>query len=260
VSTDGNQLDPPCLEARDVTKHFGGVEALRGVTMTVRRGEVTCLLGDNGAGKSTLIKILSGVHEPDSGEVLVDGQVVRLQTPRAAANRGIGTVYQDLAMIPLMPIVRNFFLGREPTKGRGPARRIDWSKARRVVSEELKKVGIVLRDPNQPVGTLSGGERQCIAIARAMYFGASTLILDEPTSALGVKEAAMVLRNVDGARSRGHGVVMISHNVAHAFLIGDRFTVLNRGRAVGDFRKGEVTRDELHTLMAGGAEIEKLEL
>lgn len=252
--------DNPCLEARDVAKHFGSVQALRGVSVAVWPGEVTCLLGDNGAGKSTLIKILSGVHEPDEGEVRIYGERTRLASPRDAAERGIGTVYQDLAMIPLMPVVRNFFLGREPTVGRGPLRRVDWTTAKTTVVEQLKTVGIRLRDPYQPVGTLSGGERQSIAIARAMYFGASTLILDEPTSALGVKEAALVLRNVDNARKQGHGVIFISHNVAHAFVIGDRYTVLNRGTVLGDFKRGEVDRDELHSLMAGGAEMEELEL
>ncbi len=245
------QNGAPRLEARNIVKHFGGVDALRDVSARVGKGEVLCLLGDNGAGKSTLIKILSGVHPPDSGEVLVDGKEVRFSSPREAAERGIGTVHQDLATIPLLSIVRNFFLGREPTVGRGPFRRVDWTRARRVVAEELLKVGIRLRDPNQPLGTLSGGERQSVAIARAIHFGASILILDEPTSALGVKESALVIQNVVAAREAGHAVVFISHNIVHAFEVGDRFTVLNHGQVVGDFARGDITRDELVTLMSG---------
>jgi simple sugar transport system ATP-binding protein len=246
------------LEARAVSKRFQGVQALSDVSVDVPRGEVTCLLGDNGAGKSTLIKILSGVHPPDRGELVVDAEVVRFRSPRDALDRGIACVYQDLAMIPLMPVARNFVLGREPTRGRGLARRVDWRQAAEITLRELATVGIRLRDPVQPVGTLSGGERQCVAIARAVFFGASVLILDEPTSALGVREAALVLRLVRETRERGLAVLFITHNVGHAEAIGDRFIVLNRGKELARCKRGEVGRDDLQELMAGGPEMDAL--
>jgi simple sugar transport system ATP-binding protein len=251
-------VQAPLLELRDVGKDYGTVVALDGITTTVRAGEVTCVLGDNGAGKSTLIKILSGVHRPDRGEVLLDGAPVAFGAPREALDAGIATVYQDLAMIPLMAIWRNFFLGAEPTRGWGPFRRFDAAQARKVTRGALADMGIDIRDPDQPVGTLSGGERQSVAIARAVHFGARVLILDEPTSALGVKQAGVVLRYVAQARDRGVGVVLITHNPHHAYPVGDRFLVLNRGRSLGSFGKSDVTRDELTRLMAGGAELDQL--
>jgi len=250
--------EQPLLEARDVTKYFGNVIALHGISTAVRAGEVTCVLGDNGAGKSTLIKTLSGVHRPDKGEYLVDGEPARFASPRDALDRGIATVYQDLAMIPLMSVWRNFFLGSEPTRGWGPFRRFDVVAAKQTCRESLLAMGIDIRDPDQPVGTLSGGERQSVAIARAVHFGARVLILDEPTSALGVKQAGMVLRYIVQARDRGLGVVFITHNPHHAYPVGDRFLVLNRGRSLGDFGKGEISREELTRMMAGGAELEQL--
>jgi simple sugar transport system ATP-binding protein len=247
------------VELRDASKYFGSVIALEAVSLDVKAGEVMCLLGDNGAGKSTLIKIVSGVHRPDKGTLLVEDEEVQFDSPRDAIDRGIATVYQDLAMIPLMGLSRNFFLGREPTKGVGPLKRFDVSFADRITREELDKIGIQVRDTSQPVATLSGGERQSVAIARAIYFGAKALILDEPTSALGVKQAAIVLRYVARAREQGIAVVFISHNVHHAYAIGDRFTVLNHGRSEGTFNKDEVSMQELEKLMAGGAELVKLE-
>jgi simple sugar transport system ATP-binding protein len=248
----------PLIEVQSISKYFGQVIALKDISMRVGAGEVMCLLGDNGAGKSTLIKILSGVHQHDEGRVLVEGEEVRFGSPRDALDRGIATVYQDLAMIPLMGISRNFFLGREPTKGFGPFKRYDAAHADRVTREELRGMGIDIRDPSQPVGTLSGGERQSVAIARAVHFGAKVLILDEPTSALGVKEAAVVLRYIAQARERGLGVIFISHNVHHAYPVGDRFTILNRGQSYGTFEKSEVTREEVVTMMAGGEDMDTL--
>ncbi|HYM84234.1 MAG TPA: ATP-binding cassette domain-containing protein [Candidatus Dormibacteraeota bacterium] len=248
----------PVLEARDVNKYFGRVIALEGVSLSVRPGEVNCLLGDNGAGKSTLIKILSGVHLPDSGSLYMDGKPLSLSSPRDALDRGIATVYQDLAVLPLMSISRNFFIGSEPTTGWGPFRRFDVRQAGRIATEQMLEIGIRVRDPGQLVGTLSGGERQTLAIARAEYFGARVLILDEPTSALGVKEAAIVLRHVIRARSKGLGVIFITHNVQHALPVGDRFTILAHGRLAGEFVRGQVNQDELLRLMGGGEELTEL--
>jgi simple sugar transport system ATP-binding protein len=254
MSTNG----APLLEIDNVSKYFGNVIALKDVSAIVNEGEVTCVLGDNGAGKSTFIKILSGVHKQDEGELRMEGEGVSFNSPRAAKERGIATVFQDLATVPLMSIWRNFFLGSEPTVCAGPIRRIDIGAAKRVMREELKKMGIDVRDPDQPVGTLSGGERQAVAIARAVYFGAKVLILDEPTSALGVKQSGVVLRYVVQARERGLGVIFITHNPHHAYPVGDRFVVLNRGKLLGDWRRGEISRDELVKMMSGGAELDQL--
>jgi simple sugar transport system ATP-binding protein len=248
----------PLLELRGISKFFGSVISLKDISTVVRAGEVTCVLGDNGAGKSTLIKTLAGVHQPDEGELLIEGEPVRLQGPRDALDRGIATVYQDLAMIPLMSVWRNFHLGAEPTRGWGPFRRFDVAGARRTARRELAAMGIDIRDPDQPVGTLSGGERQSVAIARAVYLGARVLILDEPTSALGVRQAATVLRYIVQARERGVGVVFITHNPHHAYPVGDRFLLLKRGRSLGDFARSEIELAELTRLMAGGGELEAL--
>ncbi|MCW2701210.1 MAG: Monosaccharide transporter ATP-binding protein family [Blastococcus sp.] len=248
----------PLLELRGVGKSFGPVIALDDISTSVRAGEVTCVLGDNGAGKSTLIKVLSGVHRPDRGELLLDGQPVTFGAPRDALDAGIATVYQDLAMIPLMAIWRNFFLGSEPTTGWGPFRRFDRAAAKETTRRELAAMGIDIRDPDQPVGTLSGGERQSVAIARAVHLGARVLILDEPTSALGVRQAGVVLRYIARARDRGLGVVFITHNPHHAHPVGDRFLLLNRGRSLGHYAKDDVTREGLTRLMAGGAELDQL--
>ena len=253
-----SRSDVPVLEARDISKYFGRVIALKGVSLSVKAGEVNCLLGDNGAGKSTLIKILSGVHRPDEGELLMDGNLVTLSSPREAQSRGIATVFQDLAVLPLMSISRNFFLGNEPTKGVGPAKRFDMGYADRISREHMHEIGIDVRDTAQLVGTLSGGERQTLAIARAEYFGARVLILDEPTSALGVKQAAIVLRHIVKARARGLAVIFITHNVQHALPVGDKFTILSHGRSEGVFKRGEVSLDQLLGLMGGGAELSDL--
>ncbi len=248
----------PLIEVRDIVKHFGSVIALNGVSMSVEAGQVMCLLGDNGAGKSTLIKTLAGVHKPTRGDFLVEGRPIVFDSPRDALDAGIATVYQDLAMIPLMSITRNFFMGREPKKGWRFIKFFDFETADRVAREEMKKIGIDVRDPHQAVGTLSGGERQCVAIARAVYFGAKVLILDEPTSALGVAQTSMVLKYINQVRQKGLGVIFITHNVRHAMAVGDRFTVLNRGQTLGNFAKSEITLDELQTLMAGGKELQDL--
>jgi simple sugar transport system ATP-binding protein len=252
------RLDIPVLEARSISKTFGRVVALRDVSLSVKAGEVNCLLGDNGAGKSTLIKIMSGVHRPDSGELLMDGEAVQFTSPRDARARGIATVFQDLAVLPLMSVSRNFFLGNEPTKGIGPFKWFDAGFADKVSRERMRAIGIAVRDTAQLVGTLSGGERQTLAIARAEYFGARVLILDEPTSALGVKQAAIVLRKIVHARARGLAVIFITHNVQHALPVGDRFTILSHGRDAGSFKRGEVNVQQLLSLMGGGEELQEL--
>jgi simple sugar transport system ATP-binding protein len=246
----------PLIEIRNLVKHFGSVIALSGVSLTVNRGEVMCLLGDNGAGKSTLIKTLAGVHRPTSGDFLVEGKPVSFASPRDALDTGIATVYQDLAMIPLMSVTRNFFMGREPVKGVWPFRRVDFDRCDAITRDEMHRIGIDVRDPHQAVGTLSGGERQCVAIARAVYFGAKVLILDEPTSALGVAQTSMVLKYIHQVRQKGLGVIFITHNVRHAYAVGDRFTVLNRGKTLGTYAKTEIAIDELQNLMAGGKELQ----
>ena len=250
--------DAPLLEVRDVAKYFGSVNALQHVSLKVYAGEVTCVLGDNGAGKSTLIKILSGVFQPDEGEFLIEGQPVTLAGPREARAHGIATVFQDLATVPLMSLWRNFFLGQEPTVGWGPLRRLDTGKARDIMRDELMKMGIDVRDPNQNVGTLSGGERQALAIARAVYFGARVLILDEPTSALGVRQSGIVLKYIVQAREMGKGVIFITHNPHHAYPVGDRFYLLKRGRLMASLLKSDTTVEGLTDLMAGGAELDEL--
>ncbi|MGO9496076.1 MAG: ATP-binding cassette domain-containing protein [Solirubrobacteraceae bacterium] len=248
----------PALEVRSISKYFGSVNALEDISVSVYPGQVTCVLGDNGAGKSTLIKILSGVYSPDKGEVLFEGEPVSFAGPRDARGRGIATVFQDLATVPLMSVWRNFFLGNEPTRGWGPLQRMDIKTAQKIMRQEMSKMGIDVRDPDQTVGTLSGGERQAMAIARAVYFGAKVLILDEPTSALGVRQSGIVLKYVVQAREMGRAVILITHNPHHAFPVGDRFVLLKRGRMFGSYAKSETSIAELTSMMAGGAELEEL--
>ena len=250
--------DYPVIELRDISKVFGRIIALSEVSLTVDAGQVTCLLGDNGAGKSTLIKILAGFHRPSSGEYLLQGKRVRFDSPREALSQGIATVYQDLALVPLMSIWRNFFLGSEPEIGWGPFRRYDVDYARETVRQQLDRMGIEVRDPDQPVGTMSGGERQSLAIARAIYFGARVLILDEPTAALGVRQAALVLRYIREASRSGIAVIFITHNPNHADVVGDRFVILKRGRVFAQYTRQQATLDRLMQGMAGGDELDEL--
>ncbi|MGW0246969.1 ATP-binding cassette domain-containing protein [Nocardia goodfellowii] len=252
-------MNAPLIETIDIGKSYGGVVALEDVSMAVRAGEVVCVLGDNGAGKSTLIKILAGVHRHDRGELRIDGETTRLSSPRAALDHGIATVYQDLAVVPLMSVWRNFVLGSEPTIGAGPFRMLDSRKGREIARKGLSDMGIEIRDMEQPVGTLSGGQRQCVAIARAVHYGARVLILDEPTAALGVKQAGVVLRYVVQARDRGLGVVLITHNPHHAYPVGDHFLLLKRGAVLGSYAKSEIDVSDLTRQMAGGAELDVLE-
>jgi len=247
------------VHMENIEKHFGSVIALAGVSFDITAGECHCLLGDNGAGKSTFIKTMSGVHKPTNGKIMFEGKEMNFDSPRDAMEAGIATVYQDLAMIPLMSVTRNFWMGREPTKGKGLLKRFDIERANSITMEEMRKMGINLRGPDQAVGTLSGGERQTVAIARSVFFGAKILILDEPTSALGVRQTSNVLATVDRVRNQGIGVVFITHNVRHAMAVGDRFTVLNRGKTLGTALKGNITAEELQDMMAGGQELAQLE-
>ncbi|WP_328980343.1 ATP-binding cassette domain-containing protein [Streptomyces canus] len=252
------QDDAPVVELKAAGKSYGNIRALHGVSLAVHPGKVTCVLGDNGAGKSTLIKIVSGLHQHTEGEFLVDNTPVRFSTPRDALDKGIATVYQDLATVPLMPVWRNFFLGSETTKGPWPVRRLDIEKMKKTADQELRNMGIVLDDLEQPIGTLSGGQRQCVAIARAVYFGARVLILDEPTAALGVKQSGVVLKYIAAARDRGLGVIFITHNPHHAYMVGDHFSVLRLGTMELSASRSEVSLEELTNHMAGGTELAAL--
>ena len=253
-------MSAPILSLKNVNKSFGPIDVLHDISLDVRAGEVLCLLGDNGAGKSTLIRILSGVHQPSSGAIELDGAPVVFENPRAAADRGIATVHQFSGAFPLMSIGRSFFVGVEPTKGWGPLKFYDRVKANEIAVKAVRDFGITrIDDGDRLVGGLSGGERQSLAIARAVHFGARVLILDEPTAALGVKQASHVLRIVNQAKRRGLAVIFITHQVTHAMAVGDHFAVLIRGAVAADFRKGEKTREEITDLMAGGEAMAELE-
>jgi simple sugar transport system ATP-binding protein len=248
----------PLVQMDNVGKTYGAIRALQGINMTVNAGDVTCVLGDNGAGKSTLIKIIAGLHPHNEGEMKVDGAPVNFSSPRDALGHGIATVYQDLAVVSLMEVWRNFFLGSEMSGSKFPLSGLKIQEMRRIADEELRKMGIVVKDINQPIGTLSGGQRQCVAIARAVYFGARVLILDEPTAALGVKQSGVVLKYTAAARDAGLGVVFITHNPHHAYLVGDHFIILKLGQAVLDKKRDEVELNELTRMMAGGDELTEL--
>jgi simple sugar transport system ATP-binding protein len=253
-------MSAPILKLTNVCKSFGPIDVLHDINLEVRAGEVLCLLGDNGAGKSTVIRLLSGVHKPTSGTIEMDGAPVSFASPRDASSHGIATVHQFGGTFPLMSIGRSFFVGVEPTKGWGPFRIYDRKRANAVAVEAVQRLGITrITDGDRLVGGLSGGERQSLAIARAVHFGARILILDEPTAALGVKQATHVLRIVNEAKRRGLAVIFITHQVMHAMAVGDHFAVLIRGAVAADFRKGEKTREDITDLMAGGETMAALE-
>lgn len=246
--------DTPVIKGMKLCKWFGRVAALKDVDITLERGEVIGLVGDNGAGKSTLIKILSGVYRQDSGELRIDGRKVELDSPRDARRLGIETVYQDLALVETMSIARNFFLGAEPRKKIGPLNLLDTWKMRKATEDVLMDIGINVRTAHQEVSTLSGGERQAIAIGRTMYFGGKVLILDEPTSALSVHETNKVLTYINEARARGLSVIFITHNLYHVYPVADKIVVLEHGRKVGDFRKEETSVEQLINIIVHGIE------
>jgi len=245
------------IRVENVVKKFGPFTALNGVNIEVFPGEVLALLGDNGAGKSTLIKTLAGVHAPNSGQIYIEGQPVNFRSPRDATAAGIGTVYQDLALNQLMSVTRNFFMGRELTNTFGALRMAEMDT---IAHDEMVKIGIDISDPSQAVGTMSGGQRQTLAIARAIYFGAKVLILDEPTSALGQKQQMEVLKTIKQVRGYGNiAIILITHNEIHAQLIADRFTFLSLGEVIGEGRAADLHGPDIRRLMAGGAEIADLE-
>ena len=243
------------IELRDITKSYGSFDALRGVDLDIEEGEVTCVLGDNGAGKSTLIKILAGLHEQTSGELLIDGSPATFSSPRDAIDAGIATVYQTLAVVDELSVWRNFFLGQELTGAFGMLKQ---TEMKRICSEQLHEMGIDIPDVDVEIGNLSGGQRQVVAIARAVYFGARVVVLDEPTAALGVKQSGVVLKFIASARDRGVAVVFVTHNPHHAYMVGDHFTILKLGRQELDATREQVTIDELRREMSGGAELEAL--
>ena len=247
----------PFLKVDNLVKKFGPFTALNGVSLDIYPGEVHALLGDNGAGKSTLIKTLAGVHQPTSGQILIEGKPARFRTPRDASEAGIGTVYQDLALNQLMSVTRNFFMGRELKSSFG---RLRMDEMNQIAHDEMLKIGIDFSDPTQAVGTMSGGQRQTLAIARAIYFGARVLILDEPTSALGQKQQMGVLKTIKRVRKRGDiAIIFITHNEIHSRLVGDRFTFLALGQVIGSGTNAELSDEEVRRLMAGGAQMGDLE-
>jgi simple sugar transport system ATP-binding protein len=252
--TRSNPSDIPIMQGMKLCKWFGRVAALKDVDITLERGEVVGLVGDNGAGKSTLIKILSGVYQPDSGELRFEGRKVELDSPRDARKLGIETVYQDLALVETMSIARNFFLGAEPRKRVGPFNLLDTGKMHHATEEMLRDIGITVRTANQEVSTLSGGERQAIAIGRTMHFGGKLLILDEPTSALSVHETNKVLSYINEARNSGLAVIFITHNLYHVYPVADKIVVLEHGRKAGEFRKEETNVEELMNIIVHGIE------
>ncbi|MCT2252675.1 sugar ABC transporter ATP-binding protein [Corynebacterium sanguinis] len=243
------------IQLQDVTKSYGAFDALRGVNLEIDQGEVLCVLGDNGAGKSTLIKILSGLHQPTSGQMLLGGTPTTFSSPRDAINHGIATVYQNLAIVDSLSVWRNFFLGNEISGMLGTLKQ-DEMRAR--CDDALREMGINIPDVDVEAGNLSGGQRQVLAIARAIHFGARVVILDEPTAALGVKQSGVVLRFVAAARDRGVAVVLVTHNPHHAYLVGDRFTILKLGRQEINAERADITLEELTAQMAGGEELAAL--
>jgi simple sugar transport system ATP-binding protein len=244
------QQDFPLVKMVDISKCFGAVQALNNVSIEVRQKEVLGLLGDNGAGKSTLIKILAGVFPPDGGEIYFNEEPVKFSSPKEARARGIETVHQELSLVNIMTISRNFFLGREPTKRIGSIALLDKKKMDEECSRVIGEVGIRVRSPNEYVSILSGGERQAISIGRAMYFGAKLLILDEPMTALSVKETRKVIEHIKEARESGASIIFITHNVYHVYPVADRFVILNKGVKMGEFDKEEHEAEEIIEMVA----------
>ena len=258
-TTEGSSTGtPPVLELRGVTVRFGSVPALSRVSLALRAGEVTCVLGENGSGKSTLVAVVSGVQRPAEGELLLDGRPVRFRSPQQARSRGIATVWQDLAIAPLMSVWRNFFLGAEPTRGIWPFRQLDVGRAEEIAAREMARVGVAGLDPDQPASALQAGERQCLACARALHVAARLLVVDEPTAPMTVAQRALVLQSVVAARDAGLAVLFVTHSPQYAHLVGDRFVLLGGGRVAGDLTREDVDVHDLTRLVAGGDEFSRL--
>ena len=250
-----NSLDtnPPLLEVRNLSKHFGAVQALADFSMSVRAGEVVALAGDNGAGKTTLIKAVSGVYQPSSGEILLKGQPVTFATPQDAREKGIETIYQDLALADNLSIGANIFLGREPMRklfGLIPV--LDRKAMAEAARITMGKLDFHVTRLDAPVSNFSGGQRQAVAIGRAVYWNAQILIMDEPTAALGVPEQRKVISLIHQLKAQGHGIIFISHNLQDIFAVSDRIIVLRRGVQAGERKISETNHDEVVRLMVGG--------
>lgn len=243
----------PLLEVRNLSKSFGAVQALRDLSMQVAAGEVVALAGDNGAGKTTLIKAVSGVYRPTSGKVLLEGEEMNFSSPQEARERGIETIYQDLALADNLSIGANIFLGREPmTKRWGFLPVLDRKKMADAARETMALLDFHVNRLDAPVSNFSGGQRQAVAIGRAVYWNARVLIMDEPTAALGVPEQRKVISLIHQLKAQGRGVIFISHNLQDIFAVSDRIVVLRRGVMAGERRIAETTHDEVVKLMVGG--------
>lgn len=241
------------MKAVNISKSFGRVQALKDVDFSISYGEIVGLVGDNGAGKSTLIKILSGVLQPDKGEIFFEGKKVSLSSPKIARSLGIETVYQDGALIPLMSIWRNFFLGKEILNKNPFIKTLDKEKMKKECASYLRSIGIKPLSLDEEVAVLSGGERQAVSIGRAMYFKAKLIFLDEPTAALSVREAERVLQFINEVKKTGISVVFITHNIYHVYTVADRFVILERGEKIGEFNKEEVTPEYIMDIIRSGA-------
>lgn len=241
------------LEARDIVRHYGQVEALRGCNFTVKPGEVTALIGDNGAGKSTLVRILSGTEQPDSGEIFVDGKAVTFATPAESRKAGIETVFQDLALCPHLNAVQNMYLGREIARGGvlGKFGFLDTKKMNQGSESAFRDLGATVRSLRASVGSMSGGQRQSIAVARSAAWASKVLFFDEPTAALGVVQKKNVLNLVRRVRDKGIGIVFISHSMPEVLEISDRIQVMRRGRVIADYKADQTNLEELVGAMTG---------
>jgi simple sugar transport system ATP-binding protein len=248
----------PELELRRLSVHIGSVAALSRVNATLLAGQITCVLGENGSGKSTLVAVLSGLRRHDEGQLLLRGEPVLFRSPRQARAAGIATVWQDLAVAPLLSIWRNFFLGAEPTRGRWPLRRLDVERAREITVQAMSRVGVHQLDPDQPASTLQAGARHSLAIARAMHFGARALIVDEPTAPLTVAQQTLLLEAIVAARSKNLAVLLVTNNPRYAHLVGDRFLLLAHGAVAGTLTRDDVDAADLMRLLAGGEEFSAL--
>lgn len=243
------------IKMTNISKSFGRVQALQNVNFNVDDREIVGLVGDNGAGKSTLIKILTGVFKPDTGEISVEGRRADINSPIDSRNLGIEAVYQDLALIPLMNINRNLFLGREPVKKVGPFKILDIKLMDRIACETMNKIGIKIRSSEEQVAKLSGGERQSVAIARALYFSVKLLILDEPTSSLSIKESQRVLKDIVKAKGQGVSSIFITHNIHHVFSVADRFVILEDGHEIVNVNKKDTTAEEIEKIIGSGYDV-----